>query len=292
MIEESPLIDRFVMGVDMQKYSRLNTRRQADSQREMARMLDESAAEMALDRGQWDCQPGGDGEVAVLPPDTDLVKVVGPFVSVLADKLRVYNEDRVPDIKIRLRLAMHIDALKRSTFRYAGPALVVVSRLLDSRPVRDALVWAEDADLALIVSQPVYQKVVLSGLSSIRADQFRAVRVDLPSKGFSTMAYLHVPGTDMNVFGLEQETPRKGKAPADADERGLAATGGAAPGSPRNFAVPTGTAAEDRGECSPTVSPRAAEQGASPANGIQIADTINNTSIDRSTFNGGFRIGC
>jgi hypothetical protein len=263
--DKSPLLDRFVVGVDVQKYGSRNVRRQSDTQRELDRLLRKSAAAADLNRELWDKAPGGDGELAVLPPDIDLAKVVGRFVSALNEKLCVYNEDRVQEMKIRLRVAMHIDTLMLSSLGYAGPALVVLSRLLDSRPVRDALIWATDAELALLVSEPVHRKVVESGLGGIQPKQFRAVQVELPAKDFSATAYLHVPGMDMSAF----------EPPADTEVRYPPRH--SVPGPPDADPDHPGTA--DREPGAQPAAAEGAEPTAQAGHPIQIAGTIHNTGI-------------
>lgn len=186
------LEDRFVFGVDVQKYSARSTRLQLGLQSDLRNLLDEAADNVGLNRELWDRQPGGDGEVAVLPHRTDLVTMVRRFVLELDALLTDHNEDHGPEARMRLRLAMHIDPVSPGEFGAAGPALVVLSRLLDSAPVREALVRQPEAGLALIISEPVYTKTVLSELGGLRPAQFSPVQVEV--KDFRQTAYVFVPG--------------------------------------------------------------------------------------------------
>jgi hypothetical protein len=210
---ESFLVDRFVIGIDVKKYSARSTRRQEDIQRELKALLGLAARAAGLDTDSWQRQGTGDGELVVLPPDVDLVRVVARFTPEINTLLKTHNADRVAEAQIRLRLAMHIDALKASDYWYAGPALVEVSRILDARPLRKALDEAEDSAVALIVSEVVYRKVVLSDLGGLRPEQFAKVDVDIPAKDFRQTAYVHVPGYDMRTFAVGQSAganpPRK-----------------------------------------------------------------------------------
>lgn len=199
MSAHTGLVDRFVVGVDVEKYSGRNVRRQDDTQRGLDQILGETAIAAGLDRRLWLTTPGGDGELAVLPADVDMVAVVGRFVSELDDRLGAFNEDRVPAMKIRLRVVMHIDTVKRSALGHAGPGLVVLSRLLDAQPLRDALVSVPNANLALLVSEPVYRKVVESGLGGLRPRRFSAVMVHNSAKSFRQTAYLYVPGASFTA---------------------------------------------------------------------------------------------
>jgi hypothetical protein len=187
------LEDRFVVGVDVQRYSGRNARRQLGIQAELSRLLNDAAESAGLDRSRWERQPGGDGELAVLPHQVDLVAVVRRFVDELALALADHNDDYAPERQIRLRVAMHMDPLSTGELGYAGPALIVLNRLLDSQPVRDALVTNPDAGLALILSESVYTKAVTAELGGLRPSQFTPVAVNLPTKNFHQNAYIHIP---------------------------------------------------------------------------------------------------
>lgn len=189
-----PLVERFVIGVDMHRYSARVTRHQFELQRALARMLDEAAEAADLRRKRWKRQKEGDGEIAILPARVDLVAAVRHFVSELDIRLADHNEDHAPGMLIRLRVAMHTDSLTEAEFGYAGPALIVLSRLLNSTPVRKALTNTPEAHLAQIISEPVFQRAVVPEVGGLRQRQFQQVQVDLPEKEFQHTAYLYVPG--------------------------------------------------------------------------------------------------
>lgn len=205
------LVERFVVGVDVERYSSKNIRQQDETQRMLDQILSEAANAAGLNRQQWQTAPGGDGELAVLPADVDMVAVVGRFVSELDDHLATFNDDRVPAMKIRLRVAMHIDTVKPSTFGYAGPGLVVLSRLLDAKPLREALAGAADANLALLVSDSVFRKVVESGFGALRPRRFAEIAVDIPAKAFSQTAYLYIPGAAPELSDAGSARPAAGQ---------------------------------------------------------------------------------
>ncbi|MEU7528663.1 GUN4 domain-containing protein [Saccharothrix sp. NPDC042600] len=186
------LVERFVLGVDVKDSSALPARVQHKLYEELDRMLDEASARVGLDRSAWTRQPGGDGEVAVLPADVDLVALVGDFVLRLDRLLTDHNEISAPAAQLRVRLAMHTGALTPSKFGFAGPALVTLARLLDSKPVRAALDAAPTANMAQIISESLFHKAVAAELDGLRPRQFRQVRVDV--KTFHETAYVHVPG--------------------------------------------------------------------------------------------------
>lgn len=206
------------MGFDVEGFSRLNTRRQSDVQSAMDRMFRISASAAQLDYEAIGVATTGDGALMVLPADVDMVALIVRFIPELEVQLRAYNDDRVPETRIRMRVAVHTDAIRTSTYGYAGPALVVLSRLLDSDPVRAGLKDHPAAQLALIVSEPVFRKACLSGLGGIRPEQYAEVTVDIPSKGFREPAYVHVPGQFLDGGGTRDPGGRD--EPRGRDEPG------------------------------------------------------------------------
>lgn len=222
MSGEAPLVERAVKGFDVEGFSAMNTRRQDGVQGALDAMFRAAAAAAGMDYAMIGVETTGDGALMVLPADVDLVALVARFVPELEIRLRAYNEDRVPETRIRLRVAMHSDAIRRSTYGYAGPALVFLSRLLDSRPVRQALKDHPSAHLAFIVSEPVFRKVCQSGLGGIRPEHYARVEVDIPAKNFCEPAYLYVPGH------VPQELDRP-----DEGRPGEAGPGGGRSGGPR-----------------------------------------------------------
>jgi hypothetical protein len=224
------LVNRFVIGVDVERYSARNVRQQDDTQRALDRILADAAEAAGLDRQQWLTQPGGDGELAILPADVDLVASVSGLVTQLDDRLVAYNEDHSDVMKIRLRVAMHMDMVLRSAMGYAGPALVVLSRLLDSKEFKAALAGASDASMALLVSHPVYHSVVESGLPGLRPGRFRSLTIDNPAKGFQQTAYLYIPGTA--VKGSAEPGPADGAKGPQPPAPGTPGAGGPGAGGP------------------------------------------------------------
>jgi hypothetical protein len=105
-----------------------------------------------------------------------------------------HNEDCGADMRIRLRLAMHIGTVTSGSMGAGGEGLITVSRLLDSAPVREALVRVRDANLALILSESVFRKAVTAELGGLRPRNFQRVEVKIPAKKFEETAYLYLPG--------------------------------------------------------------------------------------------------
>ncbi len=172
------LMYRLVLAVDVEKYSSRDAREQLRAQTDLRHILSLAAQNAGLDRSQWYEQVSGDGELVVLPEDVDVSVVVGDYTAQLEMILSDFNRQRKAGRRLRLRVALHHGTLTPGPFGPAGDAPIVVSRLLDARPLRRVLADQQDRDVALIVSQSLYENVVRTGFCSLDPEDFQAVRVN------------------------------------------------------------------------------------------------------------------
>lgn len=171
------LVYRLLLAVDIQAYSKRDTRDQLRAQHQLSGVLDRAAAAIGLDRARWDQQVGGDGELATLPEGVDPAPVAGDFVIHLAGLLGELNGDRGGLPPLRLRLALHHGTLTAGPFGPAGDAPIVVQRLLDSAPLRRLLTGDPRRDLAYAVSESLYDDVVRTGFCALPPAAFTAIKV-------------------------------------------------------------------------------------------------------------------
>ncbi|MGI5421582.1 hypothetical protein [Actinomadura luteofluorescens] len=174
--EEGQLSYRLLLAVDIQGYSRRDTREQLHAQRLLSEALDGAARGVGLDRAGWDKQVGGDGELATLPEGVDPATVAGDFVILLDGALREANRD-AGRFRLRVRVSLHHGTLTAGPFGPAGDAPIVVQRLLDAAPLRRLLADDVDRDLAYVVSDSLFDDVVRTGFCALPPRGFRAVRV-------------------------------------------------------------------------------------------------------------------
>jgi hypothetical protein len=172
------LIYRLLLAVDVEKYSSRDAREQLRAQTDLRHILSLAAQNAGLDPSRWYEQVSGDGELVVLPDDVDVSAVVGDFTSQLELILSRFNRQRTGGRRLRLRVALHHGTLTPGPFGPAGDAPIVVSRLLDAKPLRRVLADQQDRDIALIVSQTLFQDVVRTGFCSLDPDAFQPVRVN------------------------------------------------------------------------------------------------------------------
>ncbi|MFC6880510.1 hypothetical protein [Actinomadura yumaensis] len=188
------LIYRLLLAVDIQGYSARTPLLQLQAQTDLRDVLERAAADTSLDRRLWFQQVSGDGELDVLPDDADIAHVVGCFATAMERALADLNRTAAPERRLRVRLALHYGTLilgEPASFGPAGNAPVVVSRLLDARPLRRALVARADRDLALIVSDRLFEDIVRSGLCALPPEDFQAIRTTV--KGVLYQGHVYDP---------------------------------------------------------------------------------------------------
>jgi class 3 adenylate cyclase len=186
-----PVTDRltyhFLIAVDIEGYSKLSTAQQKQVQQDLHQILETAAAAAGLDRRTWLRQVGGDGEMAILPPDTDGLLVLVSYPRALAAALAELNRERRPPI--RLRVAMHHGPLSDGLFGAVGQAPIVVARLLDSQELRDELRADPVREMALIVSSSLYSDIVETGFEGLAPEEFHPV--EITAKGASFPGRIH-----------------------------------------------------------------------------------------------------
>jgi hypothetical protein len=174
-----------VVAVDIEKFSRLDTHDQGKAQEMLATVLEFAALHAGQDRSRCYLQQRGDGELAVLPPDTDVAGFIGDYCDGVAAALRECATRS--HLRLRLRLAMDYGTLRGGAFGPVGDPPIVASRLLDSTVARRTLAAVEH-DLVVILSDRIYRDIVLTRVTGLAPARFRAVRV--PGKGTSHLGHI------------------------------------------------------------------------------------------------------
>jgi hypothetical protein len=156
----------------------------------------------------------GDGVVFGFDPAL-LPFVLWPFLGVLDDTLGAYNKQSVGP-RIRLRASVHVGPLPDADGN--GTARNDTHRLLDSRPVKAILTAASEqvTHLAAVISQRVYEDVVLGGYTGLHPDRCVEVPATVEGKDFAQRAWLYVPSPSGNLVQAGVRPREEAAAPADA----------------------------------------------------------------------------
>jgi hypothetical protein len=194
MTPAAQVLRRLCVAADATAYGSRTDIGQLAAQRHLVEFLDDAGRSAGLRRADWDRQPGGDGEFAILPADESEAAVIDKFIPELEACLRRHNTMMLPEARLRLRVAIHFGRLVPGANGWAGPAPVQVARLLNSRPLRDALADTPDAAVAVLLSDQVFTDTVAQHHTTVSATSFRKVQVE--EKEFASDAWLWIPGHD------------------------------------------------------------------------------------------------
>ncbi|OHV35238.1 MULTISPECIES: hypothetical protein [Pseudofrankia] len=195
-----------VLAVDIEKSGSRLDGQLLDGRRAMYASVRGAVEDAGID---WDaCRryDRGDGAQVLFPAEVAKEDVGGPVIRGVYRRLHEYNAGLLrADVPLRMRAVLHAGDLERDDLGWVGYALVVASRLLDSRELRSVLRQARAADLALIVSATWYETVVRHNRGGVEAATYREVTV--AAKELVERAWVHVPGYP------EPPAPEPGEAP-------------------------------------------------------------------------------
>lgn len=188
---------------DIENYSSRTGPQQGALQKGLMDCLEAAAEAAGLSRLEWLLQPSGDGECSVLPQDTDMVRLTDVFLREFDIALAVYNRRRQPFdwTRMRVRLALHVGPVHvRGANGFPGDHGVQVGRLVDAPALRDALAACPGADLAVIVSDRLYDDYIVQGYGELRPAEFRQVHVVVKNQRYT--AYVYVPNHDVHDISV------------------------------------------------------------------------------------------
>ncbi|MFD0201864.1 MULTISPECIES: hypothetical protein [Saccharothrix] len=198
---------------DLKSYGSADDLLQRELQELLVRTLDRAGEAAGLDRSAWRRQAKGDEEWAVLPAATPEGDVVDRYVRALDAELSKTNRYRVPEARLRLRMAIHFGTTVEGANGYPGQDAVLVSRLLNSEPPHVALEQSPGSDLVVVLSDTLFTSLVAARYTTLRPEDFRPV--DVRVKDFRGRGWMWLPSGDVHSLDLDA-APAAG--PADAAE--------------------------------------------------------------------------
>ncbi|PSL55045.1 hypothetical protein B0I31_1052 [Saccharothrix carnea] len=196
---------------DLKSYGSADDLLQRELQELLVRTLDRAGEAAGLDRSAWRRQAKGDEEWAVLPAATPEGDVVDRYVRALDVELGKTNRYRVPEARLRLRMAIHFGTTVEGANGYPGQDAVLVSRLLNSEPPHAALEQSPGSDLVVVLSDTLFTSLVAARYTTLRPEDFRPV--DVRVKDFRGRAWMWLPSGDVHSLDLDA-APAAGPAGA------------------------------------------------------------------------------
>jgi class 3 adenylate cyclase len=135
----------------------------------------------------------GDGILTVAPPTVSTVRLVDPLIPLLAARLKRHNRHAIDPQRIKLRVALAVGPVVADEHGVNGVVLIHAARMIDAPELSEPLT-STGADLAVVVSDHVYQTVVPSASSGL-IDARDYQRAELKVKNFRSIGWVYVGGT-------------------------------------------------------------------------------------------------
>ncbi|ONH33483.1 hypothetical protein [Pseudofrankia asymbiotica] len=174
-------------------------------------------------------QDTGDGVLAIIPAEVPKAIVVADLIRELGVAVSIYNRTRNAAGRLRLRAALHHGDVIIDGTGYAGDAPIITTRLVNAPPTRAALEADGGQDLALILSDSLYQDTVAQGFRGLDTVDF--VQVEIRTAKFQGTAWLRAQGS-------HRDDPTRVPTAQQSHQPNLAAPGSAAPaGTVSNLAI-------------------------------------------------------
>lgn len=154
-------VHRTIFVVDVEGFGNRdrNNRHQATVRDGLYRTVEEAFREAEI---PWDadaCEDRGDGMFVLIPPEVPKSLFVEALPTALVAGLQAYNGTRVLQEQIRLRMALNAGEVIYDRHGVTGASINLAFRLVDARPLKDALARSSGA-LAIIVSSWFFEEVV------------------------------------------------------------------------------------------------------------------------------------
>jgi hypothetical protein len=154
-------------------------------------IMSEVTAENGLELESLPFDDTGDGLRLIIPPDLmPATRVVDAFVSGLAAGLREHRRHVSELARIRMRVCFDLGVVQEHRRSWTGEPLVRAARLIEAKQLRETLTARPDADLAVVVSDAMYE-IVRHRMGHLPPERFRAIRVRV--KEFYGRAWLLAP---------------------------------------------------------------------------------------------------
>ena len=172
--------------VDIVGFGRRDAEEKGDVQHRLDELVRLVVADLEIDPDGTRSSDAGDSRVQFLPVGVDSSRVLPTMLSAMGERL-VRDNRRYRD-RMRLRMAAGFGLVGTGPLGFTGQLVVDLHRLVDSDVLRRAMRDHPDTDLAVLVSQSLYDDVVRPGYLDPR--DFTAVTVT--AKELTAAAWLRI----------------------------------------------------------------------------------------------------
>jgi hypothetical protein len=180
-----------VVVLDAVGFSRHGALVQLAWRRGIRETLDGAMSAAGVPTDAYRAEDRGDGFLVLVAGAVPKPTVVADVVRELADRLAEHNRTANAEGRIRLRVSVHQGDVVLDETGFAGDSVIVASRLIDSRPIREVFEEDTGVDLAVIVSDTIFRSTVVERFRGLDPAAFKHVEISM--RKYSGEAWVHVP---------------------------------------------------------------------------------------------------
>lgn len=132
----------------------------------------------------------GDGALILVPPSVSKVILLDPMLACICAALAQHNRTAPLGEQFRLRFAVHAGEVAGDEHGLTGTDIITACRMLDAWELRASL-FTSPGQVAMIVSNSIYEGIVRHGYGNINPSTYHPVSVQV--KKSMIHAWIHLP---------------------------------------------------------------------------------------------------
>ena len=162
---ESPVY-RSIVAVDIEGSATRTHAEKGEIRRRMYGLLEQALGASGISsRHREQFADRGNGVLILVRPHDDVPKtlLLGRLIPMLTELLTEHNAATRPELRLRLRAAVHAGEIHWDSHGFFGEDLDIAFRLLDAPRVKKTLRETTESPLTLVVSQEIFDGIVRQG---------------------------------------------------------------------------------------------------------------------------------
>jgi hypothetical protein len=190
--DTTPGIRRVCVAFDLEDDGRRSATEVQGLRRQLAAAIAGSCSLSGLDRILLNHQAMDEVEILLLAAGIDEPRAVTSLINGFFQALRQLNGQVRAGARVRLKIAVHEGITVLAAGGFVGRVVTKTCRMLAAPPLRDALARCPRSDLAVLLSDQVFEDID-SFDHCLPLSEFEQVQLDDPSLRFGGSAWIFVP---------------------------------------------------------------------------------------------------
>jgi hypothetical protein len=179
-----------MLTIDIAAFSRRDPDVQVFLRESVYRISKDACAASGIPWEKCHVEDRGDGLLLIAPPDVSVKTLLDPLIAQIRSALRAHNKTANFAAELRLRIAVHAGYVRFDAHGATGPHVIHLFRLVDAPSVKSEFA-THGGDCVLVVSDYLYQEVVIAGPGLIDPDAFKPIVIAI--KETQCLAWIWLP---------------------------------------------------------------------------------------------------